>query len=63
MQYRIQFIDRAGEIIGEMHADARTVAAAIELVVDIDWPLRTATMRVLDPEGRELDSRRKEDQR
>ncbi len=40
----------------ELFADARNVAGAIALVVDIDWPPRAVTMRVLDMDRRQLDS-------
>ena len=56
MQYRIQFLDTAGKVIREWSASARTVADALKLIVDADWPPRAVTMRVLDPYGREVHS-------
>jgi hypothetical protein len=37
-----------------MHADTRSAASAIGLVVDIDWPPRAVTVRALDLDGREV---------
>jgi hypothetical protein len=37
-----------------MHADARSAASAIGLVVDIDRPPRAVTVRALDLDGREV---------
>jgi hypothetical protein len=56
VQYRIQFLDGAGDVVREWSASAHTVADAIKLIVDADWPPRAATMRVLDPYGREVHS-------
>ena len=56
MQYRIQFLDGAANVVGELHADARSAASAVELVADLDWPPRAISMRVLDADGREVHS-------
>ena len=37
-------------------SNARSVADAIKLIVDADWPPQAVTMRVLDPYGREVHS-------
>jgi hypothetical protein len=63
MQFRIQFLDGSAQVIRELHADARNAASAIELVRDIDWPPRAATMGVLDLDGREVHSKIKGDSR
>jgi hypothetical protein len=39
-----------------MFADARNDVGAIALVVDLVWPPRAVTMRVLDLDGREVHS-------
>ena len=56
VQYRIQFLDRSANVIREWSANARSLAGAIELIRDADWPPRAATMRVLDAYGREVHS-------
>ncbi len=61
MQYRIQFIDASASVVREWSANARSFAGAIALVVDIDWPPHAATIRVLDPNGREVHSEIKGD--
>ena len=48
MQYRIQFLDRSGDVIREWSANAQSVARAVALIVEADWPPRAVTMRVLD---------------
>lgn len=61
VQYRIQFLDGVGNVVRELSASARNVAAAIELIVDADWPPQTVTMRVLDAYGREVHSATRRD--
>ena len=56
MQCQIQFLDRSANVIREWSANARSVADAIKLIVDADWPPQAVTMRVLDPYGREVHS-------
>ncbi len=56
MQYRIQFLDRSANVIREWSASAQSVAGAVALVVDADWPPGAVTMRVLDAYGREVHS-------
>ena len=56
MQYRIQFLDGCASIIRELFADAWSVANAIALVADADWPPRAVAIRVLDSDGREVRS-------
>jgi hypothetical protein len=56
MQYRIQFLDAAAAVISELIADAHNAVGAISLVVGMDWPPHAATIRVLDPNGREVHS-------
>jgi hypothetical protein len=36
MQYRVQFLDRSGAVVREFYAYARTVADAMQLVIDLD---------------------------
>jgi hypothetical protein len=52
VQYRIEFVDRDGNVIRELHADARSDSGAIGLVVDSDWPPHAVAIRVLDVDGR-----------
>ena len=63
MHYRIQFLDGRTNLIRELTADARSVASAISLVADVDWPPHAVTMRVLDLDGREVHSAVKGDAR
>jgi hypothetical protein len=56
MQYRIQFLDGAANVLREWRAYARSVAGAVSLVTEIDWPPHAVTMRVLDANGREVHS-------
>ena len=60
MQYRVQFIDRRANVIREFAADARSAVGAIALVTDIDWPPEAVSLRVLDPDGREVHSKSKD---
>ena len=59
MQHRNQFLDGRANVFRELTADARNAVGAIALVTDIDWPPRA--IRVLDTEGREVDSEVKGD--
>jgi hypothetical protein len=52
VQYRIEFVDREGNVIRELHADARSDSDAVGLVADSDWPPHAVAIRVLDFEGR-----------
>jgi hypothetical protein len=61
VQYRIQFLDRSGDVIREWSANAQSVARAVSLIVEADWPPRAITMCVLDAYGREVHSARKPD--
>ena len=61
MQYRIQFLDRRTNVVRELTADARKAVAAVALVTDIDWPAGAVSIRVLDPDGREVHSKSKDD--
>jgi hypothetical protein len=63
MQYRIQFLDRRTNVVRELTADARNAVGAVALVADIDWPPHAVTLRVLDPDGREVHSGVKGDAR
>jgi hypothetical protein len=56
VQYRVQFLDDAANVIREWNASAGNVAGAIELIVDTDWPPLAVAMRVLDAYGREVHS-------
>jgi hypothetical protein len=56
MQYRIQFLDGSANVLREWSAYARSVAGAVSLVVNTDWPPRAVTMRVLDANGKEVHS-------
>jgi hypothetical protein len=61
VQYRIQFLDRSANVIREWSATGQSVAGAVALVVDADWPPRAVSMRVLDAYGREVHSEIKGD--
>ena len=61
MQYRIQFLDQSGDVIREWSANAQSVARAVALIVEADWPPHAITMRVLDAYRREVHSARKPD--
>jgi hypothetical protein len=56
MQYRIQFLDGQANVIRELTADARSATHAHSLVVDVDWPLGAASLRVVDLDGFEVHS-------
>jgi hypothetical protein len=56
MQYRIQFLDGSANVLREWSASARSVAGAVSLAADTDWPPRAVTMRVLDANGKEVHS-------
>jgi hypothetical protein len=56
VQYRIQFLDHSANVIREWSANTQSVAAAVKLIVEADWPPRAVTMRVLDAYGREVHS-------
>jgi hypothetical protein len=57
VQYRIQFLDRSGNVVREWSANAQSVARAVALIVDFG-PIRLAPspMWVLDADGREVHS-------
>ena len=61
MQYRVQFLDRRANVVRELTADARNAVGAVALVEDIDWPPHAVSLRVLDPDGREVHSKSKDD--
>jgi hypothetical protein len=61
MQYRIQFLDRRANVIRELTADAQNAVGAIALVTDIEWPPHAVSLRMLDPDGREVHSKSKGD--
>jgi hypothetical protein len=52
VQYRIEFVDRQGNVIRELPADARSHPGALGLVAESDWPPRAVAIRVLDVDGR-----------
>jgi hypothetical protein len=56
MRFRIKFLDGSASVIRELFADSRNAVGAIALIVDMDWPPRAVTMRVLDLDGREVHS-------
>jgi hypothetical protein len=56
VRFRVQFLDRTANVIREFSADTRNAAGAVAFVAEIDWPPRAITMRVLDPDGREVHS-------
>ena len=51
MHYDVQFLDDAGSVIVEWHADANDVAGAIALIEGVSWPLDAARMRILNSTG------------
>jgi len=59
MPYRVQFLDRSADLVDEVFADARNDVAAIESTADMDWPRGAVVMRVLDVDGRKVQSRLK----
>ena len=61
MQYQIQFLDGSTNVIRELTADARNAVGAVALVTDIDWLPHAVSLRVLDPDGREVHSEVKGD--
>lgn len=56
VQYQIQFLGNAGNVIRELSASAHNVADAIKLISDADWPPLSVTLRVLDHYGRAIHS-------
>ena len=54
VQFRVQFLDAAGTIIQEMHADAWNAAAAIALVEGMEWPAGAVRMVILNEAGGEV---------
>ena len=48
MRFRVQFLDASMNTIRELTFDARNAVTVIERIWGIDWPSRTATIRVLD---------------
>ena len=54
MQYRIHFLIRSANVVGESRADAWSAAGAVELVAEMDWPPLAVSIRVLDADGREV---------
>jgi hypothetical protein len=61
MQYQVQFLACSARVLSELFADARNAVGAIELIVNIDWPRRAVTVRVVDLDGREVHSEIKGD--
>jgi hypothetical protein len=57
VQYRIQCLVDLAALIRGLFAGARNAAGAIARVVDLDWPPNAASMRALDPDGREVHSK------
>ena len=51
MHYDVQFLDDAGSVIEEWHAEADDVAGAIALIEGVSWPLDAAKMRILNSTG------------
>jgi hypothetical protein len=56
VQYRLQFLDGSANVLREWSANARSVAAVVSLVTEIDRPPHAVAMRVLDANGREVHS-------
>ena len=52
MQYRIEFLDNENRIVRVMHAEARSNAIALLLVIEKSWPPDAATARAIDRHGR-----------
>lgn len=65
--FRVQFMGAASNygptILREAEIQVADVSAAIIAVANIEWPLRTIAVRILDREGREVFSRQKADRR
>jgi hypothetical protein len=51
MKFRVQFLDVSSAVIKEMHIEAHSVAAPIELVAGLDWPIGAVRMVILDEVG------------
>ena len=51
MHFSVQFLEDAGNVIEEWHADADDVAGAIALIEGVSWPLDAARMLILDSTG------------
>jgi hypothetical protein len=47
MQYRVQFLDRADNVIGELQADARSAGFPLLRT----WPPHVVRVRVIYPSG------------
>ena len=54
MRYRIQFLDRSANVTLELTLNARTLAGAIVVAKEDDWPPRAVTLRILDANGLEV---------
>ncbi len=46
MQHRMQFLDRAGHVINEMHVDAKSDMDAFRMAADV-WPTGANRVRML----------------
>ena len=57
MHCRVQFLDREGLVLLELHAFAQSVTGAIELIDDADWPHDAVRLRILDADGRDVGGR------
>jgi hypothetical protein len=63
MRFQIQFLDGQATVICELTADARNAVGAVARVAEIDWPPRAVSLRVFDPDGREVHSATKGESR
>ncbi len=52
MQYRIEFLNEASSMVGEVYAEATSRTKAFLLVVEKDWPPDALTACAVDMQGR-----------
>ncbi len=51
MQYRVQFLDSSGNVIGELQVNARSEGFPLLRVENMAWPPHVARIRVIYPSG------------
>jgi hypothetical protein len=54
LQFRVQFLDRAANVVREMYSFSWNVANVIEFISAIEWPPVAVSLRILDADGREV---------
>lgn len=52
MRYRVQFLDRLDNVLGERRADAGSAGTAFLRGASMAWPPHAIRVRVLDRNGR-----------